>query len=86
MICSAFKSLRGIPHIMRNFSKKGTLGGQNYFNFCMQNDHKVGFIIDIDGTLVLGKKPLPGARDTLELLRKSNIPFLLLTNNVAKSE
>jgi 4-nitrophenyl phosphatase len=52
----------------------------------MQNDHKVGFIIDIDGTLVLGKKPLPGARDTLELLRKSNIPFLLLTNNVAKSE
>ena len=47
---------------------------------------KVGFVIDIDGTLTLSKKALPGAKETLDYFKANNIPFLLLTNNIAKSE
>lgn len=49
------------------------------------NKSRVGFVIDIDGTLVKSGQPLPGAKQSLELLTARGIPFLLLTNNVAKS-
>ncbi len=40
-----------------------------------------GFFFDIDGTLIDGKKNLPGARRFLSRLRNSHIPFFLLTND-----
>ena len=47
---------------------------------------RVGFVIDIDGTVVLSGKALPGAKETLDHLEEKQIPYLLLTNNVARSE
>lgn len=40
-----------------------------------------GFLIDLDGTLYLGDRLLPGARRLIELLREREIQFLFLTNN-----
>ena len=50
--------------------------------------HKVGFVFDNDGCLTIWptKTPLPGAKQTLDYLTKNNIPYLLLTNNLAKTE
>ena len=42
-------------------------------------------IFDIDGTLSLGKIPLPGARELLEELNCSHTPYLLLTNDGCNS-
>ena len=39
-----------------------------------------GVFLDIDGVLTLSWEPLPGAADTLAWLRRSDVPFLLLTN------
>ncbi|MEZ5893303.1 MAG: HAD hydrolase-like protein [Parvularculaceae bacterium] len=50
-----------------------------------------GFIFDMDGTLVLGDKAsaghkaLPGAIETLSLLRARNIPFQVFTNGTART-
>lgn len=38
-------------------------------------------IFDIDGTVVAGRNPLPGAEETLQWLRRMNTPFLFLTND-----
>jgi len=35
---------------------------------------------DVDGVLLRGPNPIPGAREALEKLRKKKIPFMLLTN------
>ncbi len=43
------------------------------------------FLIDLDGTLVLGEKVLPGAIEFLNFLEKSNKKFLILTNNSSRS-
>jgi 4-nitrophenyl phosphatase len=40
-----------------------------------------GWILDIDGVLWRGARPLPGAREFLEELRRRGIPFVLATNN-----
>lgn len=40
----------------------------------------------IDGVLLRASKPLPGAADSLALLKKQGIPFLLLTNGGGKHE
>lgn len=48
--------------------------------------NRLGFAIDIDGTLILKGKIITGAREALEKLNKLGIPFVLLTNNTAKSE
>lgn len=40
----------------------------------------------IDGVLVRASKPLPGASESLSLLQKQNIPFILLTNGGGKYE
>ena len=42
--------------------------------------------IDIDGVLKLGKKPIPNAKKGLELLRKYNIPFQIVTNDGGNTE
>ena len=38
-------------------------------------------VFDIDGVLVLKRNPLPGARELVSYLRRSNIPIKLLTND-----
>lgn len=40
----------------------------------------VAFAFDIDGVLLDGTKPIPGARQTLMRLQKDGIPFILMTN------
>jgi HAD superfamily hydrolase (TIGR01458 family) len=39
-----------------------------------------GVFLDIDGVLTVSWEPLPGAVDTIARLRRSGVPFLLLTN------
>jgi HAD superfamily hydrolase (TIGR01450 family) len=42
-------------------------------------------LFDIDGTLSLGKVPIPGAAELLEYLEKISFPYLLLTNDSCNS-
>jgi ribonucleotide monophosphatase NagD (HAD superfamily) len=51
----------------------------------MQYKHKIGFAIDIDGTLTHSKKPIEYAKEALDKLSENKIPYLLLTNNVHRS-
>jgi HAD superfamily hydrolase (TIGR01450 family) len=39
------------------------------------------FMFDIDGTLLLGNTPIPGAARFLDVLREEGKPFFFLTNN-----
>ena len=49
-----------------------------------------GFVLDMDGTLVLGDnrnrglKPLPGAVEFIEHLNRTDVPYVLLTNGTAR--
>ena len=45
-----------------------------------------GVLLDIDGVLVRGRKPIPGAREALEMLRQSDVPTVFLTNGGCESE
>ncbi|EJS42833.1 YKR070W [Saccharomyces arboricola H-6] len=47
---------------------------------------KLAFAFDIDGVLFRGKKPIPGASDSLKLLSQNKIPYILLTNGGGLSE
>ena len=38
-------------------------------------------LFDIDGTLVYGPQPIPGAAEFLALLRRDGTPFFFLTND-----
>jgi phospholysine phosphohistidine inorganic pyrophosphate phosphatase len=38
------------------------------------------FLFDLDGVLVTGGRPLPGALPTLQRLRAAGVPFLILSN------
>lgn len=40
----------------------------------------------IDGVLLRSSKPIPGAADSLTLLKEKGIPFILLTNGGGKHE
>ncbi len=44
-----------------------------------------GVILDLDGTLVLGDRPLPGSRELLLGLEEAGVPFAILTNNSSLS-
>jgi 4-nitrophenyl phosphatase/NagD protein len=44
------------------------------------------FIFDMDGTIYLGSRLLPGAADLLYYLQKQAIPHYFLTNNSSKSK
>jgi HAD superfamily hydrolase (TIGR01458 family) len=44
-----------------------------------------GVLLDVDGTLTVAWRPLPGAAETLSWLRGSGIPFLLATNATSLS-
>lgn len=39
------------------------------------------YMFDIDGTLLLGNSPVPGAAKFLDILRADKVPFFFLTNN-----
>lgn len=45
-----------------------------------------GLIIDMDGVLWHGNKPLPGLDDFFALLRERQIPFVLATNNASLTQ
>lgn len=42
---------------------------------------KKSFLLDMDGVLVRGNTPIPGAQDFLTRLEESETPYLILTNN-----
>src|SRR5437867_2556299 len=39
------------------------------------------YLLDMDGVLVRGRTPIPGAADFLQRLVRTGTPFLVLTNN-----
>jgi HAD superfamily hydrolase (TIGR01456 family) len=41
---------------------------------------RFGVVFDVDGVLLRGKKPIPGARKALEELHQLKIPFAIMTN------
>lgn len=43
-------------------------------------------ITSIDGVLLRSSKPIPGAAESLKLLKDQGIPFILLTNGGGKHE
>ena len=43
------------------------------------------FLFDMDGTIYLGDKLLPGAKDFLNVLDERRIPYYFLTNNSSRS-
>ena len=44
-----------------------------------------GFLLDLDGTIYLGDKLLPGAKEFILECQKRKIPYLFLTNNSSRS-
>lgn len=44
-----------------------------------------GFIIDLDGTLYAGTKPIRNARAFIQQLEKHSYPYLLMTNNSSRT-
>ena len=47
---------------------------------------KIAFAFDIDGVLIRGGEPLPGAKAALEFLQRQKIPFIFLTNGGGMTE
>jgi len=45
----------------------------------------VAILIDLDGTLYVGKDPIPGTRQAVARLREAGIPLRVLTNTTRKS-
>lgn len=48
--------------------------------------NEAGFVFDMDGVLVKGSKPIPGAREALQILEERSIPWILMTNGGGISE
>src|SRR5688572_12981842 len=46
---------------------------------------KTGFLIDMDGVIYLGSKPIRGAAEFVAQLQAAGHPFLFLTNNSQRS-
>jgi len=44
-----------------------------------------GYLIDLDGTIYLGKEPIPAGKRFVEALQTKGLPFLFVTNNTTKS-
>ena len=44
-----------------------------------------GLIVDLDGCVYVGNKPIDGVPEALEKLRSKNIKILFLTNNATKT-
>lgn len=48
--------------------------------------YEIGFAVDIDGTLVLSHQEIAGSSEALNTMTRNNIPYILVTNNISKSE
>lgn len=46
----------------------------------------LGFLIDLDGTMYRGTRPIPEAESFIDLLNQKNVPYLYLTNNSSRNE
>jgi len=44
-------------------------------------DRRKGFLLDMDGILVRGRQPIPGAQEFKARLISSATPFLVIANN-----
>jgi len=57
--------------------------GDKTFLEWWENNHSdfIALLFDIDGTLVSGKRLMPGADKMMQWIRKNNFPFYLLTND-----
>ena len=44
-----------------------------------------GYLIDLDGTIYLGKEPIPAGKRFVESLQKKGLPYLFVTNNTTRS-
>ncbi|KAH8671061.1 HAD-like domain-containing protein [Xylariales sp. PMI_506] len=51
-----------------------------------EGNNSIAFAFDIDGVLVKGKTPIPGARETIKMLQDSKIPFIFITNGGGLTE
>ncbi|MFC3041395.1 TIGR01457 family HAD-type hydrolase [Virgibacillus xinjiangensis] len=45
-----------------------------------------GYLIDLDGTMYLGKDPIDGAKEFVDGLHKKSIPYLFVTNNSSATQ
>ena len=43
------------------------------------------FLLDLDGTVYLGDRPIPGAVDFINVLKRRGCRYVFLTNNSSKS-
>ena len=50
----------------------------------MKKQYK-GYLIDLDGTIYLGKQPITAGKRLIERLQAQHLPFLFVTNNTTKS-
>lgn len=44
-----------------------------------------GYLIDLDGTIYLGKTPIPAGKRFVESLQEKGLPYLFVTNNTTRS-
>jgi HAD superfamily hydrolase (TIGR01456 family) len=58
------------------------LKGRPYHN----QPQRLAFAFDVDGVLLRGGKPLPGAKEALQELTRREVPFVVLTNNGGMTE
>ena len=60
--------------------------GHNNFLRHIRSSSTFGIVFDVDGVLLRGSAPLPGARDVLLELQATNIPFAIMTNGGGYTE
>ncbi|KAI1845095.1 hypothetical protein JX266_008642 [Neoarthrinium moseri] len=78
------------PHMFRTVTSD-TLNfeSDNFFEALSEqtsSDSTIAFAFDIDGVLLKGTKPIPGARQTIKMLQDKKVPFILLTNGGGLTE
>ncbi|MGT2807276.1 TIGR01457 family HAD-type hydrolase [Streptococcus iniae] len=44
-----------------------------------------GYLIDLDGTIYMGKDPIPAGKAFIESLQAKGLPYLLVTNNTTRT-
>jgi HAD superfamily hydrolase (TIGR01450 family) len=76
-------------------SKSSVTAGVQYYSIAKIHEYESqmsqffdtvrAFLFDMDGTLYLGDRLLPGARELLHHLLDAGIPFYLLTNNSSRA-
>ncbi|AGM98573.1 TIGR01457 family HAD-type hydrolase [Streptococcus iniae] len=44
-----------------------------------------GYLIDLDGTIYMGKDPIPAGKAFIESLQAKELPYLLVTNNTTRT-